>query len=113
MTVLCTLCTCLAAYYLDLSTSSLLDNKAHPMANTRQAQNLEGFHREMHGIAEQIRIMNKNNARLIQHLTTNNSPPLTAPVLEVGRSRNSHQSGDYESQIRQSTSQSCSTNHRV
>ena len=39
------------------------------MANTSQAPDLEGLHREMHGIAEQIRIMNENNARLIQHLS--------------------------------------------
>ena len=42
------------------------------MANTSQASDLEGLYREMHGIAEQIRIMNENNALLIQHLTTNN-----------------------------------------
>ena len=40
------------------STSSSLDNKTHPMENTNQALDLEGIHREMHGIAEQIRIMN-------------------------------------------------------
>ncbi|GFY87074.1 hypothetical protein Acr_05g0007130 [Actinidia rufa] len=34
----------------------------------------------MHGIAEHIRIMNENNALLIQHLTTNNPPPPTAPI---------------------------------
>ncbi|GFS38024.1 hypothetical protein Acr_00g0055200 [Actinidia rufa] len=46
-------------------TSNLLDNSAHPMANISQAPNLEGIiHREMHGIAEQIRIMNEINARL-------------------------------------------------
>ncbi|GFZ18658.1 hypothetical protein Acr_27g0003970 [Actinidia rufa] len=45
------------------------------MANTSQASDLEGLHREMHGIAEQIRIMNENNARLIQHLSMNNPPP--------------------------------------
>ncbi|GFY80893.1 hypothetical protein Acr_01g0007020 [Actinidia rufa] len=37
----------------------------------------------MHGIAEHIRIMNENNARLIQHLTTNNPPPpAVAPIPE-------------------------------
>ena len=45
------------------------------MGNTNQALDLEGLHREMHGIAEQIRIMNENNIRLIQHLAMNNSPP--------------------------------------
>ncbi|GFZ01116.1 hypothetical protein Acr_14g0007510 [Actinidia rufa] len=73
------------------SVSSPLDNS--------QALDLEGLHREMHGIAEQIRIMNENNARLIQHLTTNNPPPLpAAPVPEIERSRRSQQSGDDESQ---------------
>ena len=48
------------------STSSPLDNRARLMANTSQASDLEGIiHREMHGIAEQIRIMNKINARLL------------------------------------------------
>ena len=38
----------------------------------------------MHGTADQIRIMNESNVRLIQHLTTNNPlPPLTVPILEV------------------------------
>ena len=69
------------------STSNPLDNRAHLMAKISQALDLEGLHREMHGIAEQIRIMNENNARLIQHLTTNNPPPLTAHVPKVSRSR--------------------------
>ena len=56
--------------------SSPLNYKALPMANTSQAPDLEGLPREMHSIAEQIRIMNENNARLIQHLTTNNPHPL-------------------------------------
>ena len=62
------------------STGNPFDNRDHSMANISQALNLEGLHREMHGITEQIRIMNANNARLIQHLTTNNLPP---PILEV------------------------------
>ena len=48
-----------------LSTSSPLDNRTHPMPNTNQDPDLEGLHREMHEIAQQIRIMNENNARLI------------------------------------------------
>ena len=52
------------------------------MANNSQALDLEGIHREMHGIAEQIRIMNEINARLVQHLATNNPPHPTAPVQE-------------------------------
>ncbi|GFY96622.1 hypothetical protein Acr_11g0009280 [Actinidia rufa] len=35
------------------------------MANISQAPNLENIHREMHGIAEQIKIMNEINARLV------------------------------------------------
>ena len=62
------------------STSIPLDNKARSMANTSQALDLEGIHREMHEIAEQIRIMNEINAHLVQHLTTNNLPPTTTPV---------------------------------
>ena len=58
------------------------------MVNTGHAPNLEGIHREMHGIAEQIRIMNEIIARLVQHLATNNPPPTTAPALEdVDRTR--------------------------
>ena len=53
------------------SINSSLDNRAHPMANTSQAPDLEGIHREMYGIVEQIRIMNEINARLVQHLATN------------------------------------------
>ncbi|GFY85817.1 hypothetical protein Acr_04g0005550 [Actinidia rufa] len=65
------------------STSNPLDNRACPMANTNQAPNLEGIiRREMHGIAEQIRVMNEINARLVQHLTTSNPPPPTANVSE-------------------------------
>ncbi|PSS17820.1 Brassinosteroid LRR receptor kinase [Actinidia chinensis var. chinensis] len=53
----------------------------------------------MHGIAEKIRIMNENNVRLIQHLTTNNPPPPpTMPVLDVERSCRPQRSGDDESQ---------------
>ena len=45
------------------------------MANTSQALDLEGLHGKMHDIAKQIRIMNENKARLIQHLTNNNPHP--------------------------------------
>ena len=65
------------------------------MANTSQVPDLEGIHREMHGIAEQIRIMNEINARLVQHLAINNLPSATAPVPdEVDRSRCSYRSSD-------------------
>ncbi|GFS44894.1 hypothetical protein Acr_00g0092700 [Actinidia rufa] len=87
------------------STSSPLDNRAHSMANTSQTLDLEGLHCEMHGIAEKIRIMNVNNVRLIQHLTTNNPPPPpTTPVLDVERSRCPQRSGDDESQSHRSFS---------
>ena len=75
------------------------------MVNASHALDLEGLHREMHGIAEQIRIMNENNSRLIQHLTTNNPPPLVvAPIQEEpDRSRHSCRSNDRDSQTHQST----------
>ncbi|GFZ05834.1 hypothetical protein Acr_18g0000040 [Actinidia rufa] len=62
------------------STSSPVDNRAHAMVGHNQAPDLEGLHREMYGIAEQIRIMNKNNAYLIQHLIINNPPSPAAPI---------------------------------
>ncbi|GFS32204.1 hypothetical protein Acr_00g0021330 [Actinidia rufa] len=69
--------------------SSPLDNRTHPMANTSQVPDLEGLHREIHGMAEQMRIMNDNNAHLIQHLTTNNlPPPHVARIPEVPRRQN-------------------------
>ncbi|GFZ12712.1 hypothetical protein Acr_23g0010970 [Actinidia rufa] len=46
------------------STSSPLDNRTRPMANTSQASDLDGIHHDMHGIVEQIRIMNEINACL-------------------------------------------------
>ncbi|GFS38857.1 hypothetical protein Acr_00g0059860 [Actinidia rufa] len=81
------------------SANSPLDNQTHTMASNNQAPDLEGLHCEMHGITEKIRIMNENNVRLIQHLTTNNPPPPAAPIQpELERSRHSHRSGDRESQ---------------
>ena len=65
------------------------------MATTSQVLDLKGIHHEMHGIAEQIRIMNEINARVVQHLATNNPPPLAVPVPEeTNRSRRSHRAGD-------------------
>ncbi|GFZ10857.1 hypothetical protein Acr_22g0002550 [Actinidia rufa] len=91
-TVLNTLCTCIAVYYLD-STNNPLNNRARPMVNADQAPDLEGIHREMHGITEQIRIMNKRNARLVQHFARNNPPTTTTPVPEdADRSRGFHRS---------------------
>ena len=85
------------------STSSPLDNRSHPMANVDQAPNLEGIHREMHSIAEHIKIMNELNARLVKHHAKNNPPPPTAPVPEdTDRSRRSHRLGDQDSHNRHS-----------
>ena len=50
------------------------------MANPSQTLDLKGIHREMHGIAEQIKFKNEINAFLVQHLTTNNPPLPVAPV---------------------------------
>ena len=61
------------------------------MANAGQALDLDNIHREMHGIAEQIRIRNKKNTRLVQHLAINNPPLATAPIpKDADRSRHSH-----------------------
>ncbi|GFY91215.1 hypothetical protein Acr_07g0014110 [Actinidia rufa] len=75
------------------SASSPLDNRAHPMANTSQVPDLEGLHREIHDMAEQMRIMNENNGRLMQLLAAANPPPPVAPpVPDIERSRHSNQS---------------------
>ncbi|GFY92917.1 hypothetical protein Acr_08g0013130 [Actinidia rufa] len=77
-----------------------LYNRAHTMTCNNQAPDFEGLHRKMHGIAEQIRIINENNAHLIQHLATNNMPPLAALVLEdVDRSCHSRRSGIHEKEV--------------
>ncbi|GFY98578.1 hypothetical protein Acr_12g0011190 [Actinidia rufa] len=77
------------------STSSPLDNRAPPMANASQVPDLEGLHHEIHGMDEQMRVMNENNARLIQLLAAANPQPPTAPsVPDVERSRHSNRSGD-------------------
>ncbi|GFY92796.1 hypothetical protein Acr_08g0011920 [Actinidia rufa] len=76
------------------SVSSPLDDKAHPIANTSQALDLEGLHRGIHDMVEHMRIKNKNNAHLIQHLTSNNlPPPPPASILKIQQSRCSHRSG--------------------
>ncbi|GFS28929.1 hypothetical protein Acr_00g0004700 [Actinidia rufa] len=64
------------------SASSPLDNRAPPMANASQVPDLEGLHHEIHGMAEQMRVMNENNARLIQLLAAANpQPQLRHPSL--------------------------------
>ncbi|GFY97234.1 hypothetical protein Acr_11g0015400 [Actinidia rufa] len=60
------------------SASSPLDNRAPPMANASPVPDLEGLHHEIHGMAEQMRVMNENNARLIQLLAAAN-PQLHRP----------------------------------
>ncbi|GFZ16042.1 hypothetical protein Acr_25g0004510 [Actinidia rufa] len=70
-------------------------NRSHPMANPGQVPNLEGLHREIHDMAEQMRIMNENNGRLMQLLTAANPPLPTAPSIpDIERSRHSNRSGD-------------------
>ncbi|PSS08082.1 Sarcolemmal membrane-associated protein [Actinidia chinensis var. chinensis] len=76
------------------SASSPPNNKAPPMANTSQAPDLEGLHREIHCMAEQMRILNENNARLVQLLATANPPPPTAPPIpNIERSHHFNRSG--------------------
>ncbi|GFY92627.1 arginase [Actinidia rufa] len=60
---------------------------SHPMANPGQVPDLEGLHREIHDMAEQMRIMNENNGRLMQLLAAANPPLLAAsPVPDIERS---------------------------
>ncbi|GFS34433.1 hypothetical protein Acr_00g0034020 [Actinidia rufa] len=81
------------------SASSPLDNKAHTMANTTQAPHLERLHRGIHGMVEQMKVINENNARLIQLLVATNPPPLVMPPFpDIERSHHSHRSGDDHSQ---------------
>ncbi|GFY87157.1 hypothetical protein Acr_05g0007960 [Actinidia rufa] len=77
------------------SASSPPGNKSHPMANSSQDPDLEGLRREVHVMAEQMRIMNENNGRLMQLLTAANPQPLAAPsVPDIERSRHSNRSED-------------------
>ncbi|GFS37266.1 hypothetical protein Acr_00g0051020 [Actinidia rufa] len=95
------------------SASSPLDNRAHPMANTSQALDQEGLYHEIHGMAKQIRMMNENNARLIQLLATANPPSSAAPPIpDIERSHRSRRSGDH-SQNHSTESRSSSKTSRV
>ncbi|GFZ15791.1 hypothetical protein Acr_25g0002000 [Actinidia rufa] len=76
------------------SASSPPNNRAPPMANTSQAPDLEDLHREIHGMAEQMKIMNENNARLVQLVAAVNPPPTAAPPIpDIERSHHSNRSG--------------------
>ncbi|GFZ03434.1 hypothetical protein Acr_16g0000580 [Actinidia rufa] len=77
------------------SASSPPGNRSHPMANPGQVPDLEGLHREIHDMAEQMRIMNENNGRLMQLLTAVNPQLPAAPsVPDIERSQHSNRSGD-------------------
>ncbi|GFY84576.1 hypothetical protein Acr_03g0013500 [Actinidia rufa] len=66
------------------SASSPPGNKSHPMANPSQVPDLEGLHCEIHDMAEQMRIMNENNGRLMQLLAAANPPlPAAPPVSDL------------------------------
>ncbi|GFS37212.1 hypothetical protein Acr_00g0050680 [Actinidia rufa] len=82
------------------SVSSPPGNRSHPMANPGQAPDLEGLHREIHDMAEQMRIMNENNGRLMQLFTAANPPlPTAPPVPDIERSSHSNRSGDHSQNI--------------
>ena len=68
----------------------------------------------MHGIAEQIRVMNQINTHLVQYLAITNPPPTTTTVPEVvDWSRPSRRSSNHDSQSRKSIDQAYSTkSHR-
>ncbi|GFZ15777.1 hypothetical protein Acr_25g0001860 [Actinidia rufa] len=64
------------------STNSSLDNRVPPMAGASQVPDLKGIHRERHNVAEKIKIMNEQDARLVPHLATNNPSPTITPIPE-------------------------------
>ncbi|GFZ08175.1 hypothetical protein Acr_19g0011120 [Actinidia rufa] len=77
------------------SASSPPGNRSRPMADPAQAPDLEGLHREIHDMAEQMRIMNENNGRLMQLLAAANPPLPAVPLIpDVERSRHSNRSGN-------------------
>ncbi|GFZ20003.1 hypothetical protein Acr_28g0007080 [Actinidia rufa] len=81
-------------YLSRLSANNPSDNRASPMANTSQFSDLKCLHREIHGMAEQMRIMNENNARLVQLLAAANPPHSAAPPIpDIKRSHHSNRSG--------------------
>ena len=72
--ILIILCTCTAACYRD-QVPAVLGQQISPNEQHQPTLDLEGLHREIHDMAEYMRIANKNNALLLQHLATNNRPP--------------------------------------
>ncbi|GFY97870.1 hypothetical protein Acr_12g0004110 [Actinidia rufa] len=70
------------------------------MANTSQAPDLEGLHCEIHGMAEQMRVMNENNnTRLLRPLAVANPPPsAVSPIPDIEQSHRFRRSGDNHSQ---------------
>ncbi|GFY95105.1 hypothetical protein Acr_10g0004900 [Actinidia rufa] len=70
------------------------------MANPGQVLDLEGLHHEIHDMAEQMRIINENNCRLMQLLAVANPPlPAAPPVPNIERSLHSNRSGDRSQNI--------------
>ena len=65
------------------SANSPLDNRTPLMTNCSQAPDLEGIHPDMHGIAEQIRIINELNARLMHHLAHTPTLATMPPILPL------------------------------
>ncbi|GFY97524.1 hypothetical protein Acr_12g0000650 [Actinidia rufa] len=98
------LCSCLLPRP---SVSSPLDNRAHPMANSSQAIDLEGLHRKIHGMAEQMRVMNEKQCppNIAPRRGQSTTSPTVPPIPNIERSHRSHCLGDDHSQNNHSTGQ--------
>ncbi|GFS37316.1 hypothetical protein Acr_00g0051350 [Actinidia rufa] len=99
MIVLDLLCTCAAVTYPDQVPVAHQITEPIPWPTLARFQILEGLQREIHGMAEQMRIMKENNGRLMQLLAAANPPLPAAPVLDIERSRPSNRSGDRSQNI--------------